>query len=175
MSDSSPAPPERKFDLSGYIRWYLNDDRARIKPEPQDMGLVLYMHEWEKIIASLSETATLTDEDKRLISTAQQHLQTWATSKNKEPYANTLDVAQRLDAFLLRALKNAPSVAREPDSAASPTEPGSVEGAKAQPCVVDAPIVVLPDYVYDAAKAAGSLVAGVQWVRQERIPERSKP
>ena len=50
----------------------------------------------------------LTEEDWRLVSTAELHLRTWATSKNREPYANTLDVAQRLDALLIRALKNVP-------------------------------------------------------------------
>lgn len=35
-----------------------------------------------------------------LISTAEMHLRTWATSKNKDPYGNTLDVANRLKRLL---------------------------------------------------------------------------
>lgn len=40
------------------------------------------------------------EEIERLIATAAQHLRTWATSKNKEPYANTMEIALRLDALV---------------------------------------------------------------------------
>jgi hypothetical protein len=49
-----------------------------------------------------SHSGPMGEEDRRLIGTAALHLSTWATSKNKDPYANTLDVAQRLEAMLKR-------------------------------------------------------------------------
>lgn len=50
-----------------------------------------------------AKRVTLSEEDRRLISTAAVHLMTWATSNNKEPYGNTADVAKRLEALLNRS------------------------------------------------------------------------
>lgn len=63
--------------------------------------------ERELTVARSAVAALSDDEITRLIATAAQHLRTWATSTNKEPYRNTMEVALRLDA-LVAQLGSAP-------------------------------------------------------------------
>lgn len=120
MTDKErPAPQGKPSPLTKAQMELLSETwselREMFKRIPTYSEVAFVLHKFSDAFAlqakgASSETRSrmLSEEDWRLVSTAEQHLRTWATSKNKEPYANTLDVAKRLDELLIRALKESP-------------------------------------------------------------------
>jgi hypothetical protein len=91
MKPSSTTP---RGSFEHWLEWY--------EPEGSRSELSACWDAAQIACTPPSETAPLTPEDRKTISTAALHLATWATSGNKEPYANTFDVARRLEAIIAR-------------------------------------------------------------------------
>lgn len=51
---TSPSATPNRLDLGAYIEWYAKEETKRQGLEPSTMGLVLYLDEWQKIVAALA-------------------------------------------------------------------------------------------------------------------------
>lgn len=97
---------EPKSAVNDVIYWQAFLEWNRAQPEPLvNIGAEYAVAQvaarlWKQSQADGTPSAiAFTDEQRALLSTASLHLKTWATSKNKDPYMNTLEVADRLHAL----------------------------------------------------------------------------